>query len=65
LWQGDFDTGHLGSFQTRRGGLYAETALHWLNWQLKDQAEEKKFFLGGTIDSPAAKRGWRIQSNML
>jgi hypothetical protein len=63
-WQGVFETGHLGSFYTPRGGIYAETSLHWLNWLLKDQAEEKKFFMGGD-DSPATKRGWRTQSQGL
>jgi Chlorophyllase enzyme len=55
-------TGHLGSFWTPRGGIYAETLLHWLNWQLRGNLEGKAWF-SGTDVSPAYARGWEIQTN--
>jgi dienelactone hydrolase len=57
-------TGHLGSFWLARGGIYAETVVHWLNWNLKGNRNEKLWFAGGK-DSPAAQRGWQIQTNHL
>ena len=59
------ETGHLGSFwSVPRGGIYAETALHWLDWHLKGQAKDKEWF-EGEDDSPAAKRGWKVASNAI
>jgi len=59
-----FQTGHLGSYWRPRGGLYAETVVHWLNGQLKDDVNEKAWFVGGNY-SAAAKRGWTIDTNAL
>lgn len=55
-------TGHLGSYWRPRGGIYAETVVRWLNWNLKGNANEKLYFSGGK-ESPAAKRGWQIKTN--
>jgi hypothetical protein len=57
-------TGHLGSFWWPRGGIYAETAVKWLNGQLKNVTEDKNFFYGEK-KSGAAKRGWAVDSNNL
>jgi len=57
-------TGHLGSFWWPRGGIYAETAVKWLNGYLKNNRTDKAFFEGGRR-SPAATRGWAISSNNL
>jgi len=57
-------TGHLGSFWSTRGGIYAETVVHWLDWQLKGQSWAKNWFVGGE-DSPAAKRGWTTESSAI
>jgi len=55
-------TGHLGSFWSPRGGIYAETVVHWLDWQLKGQKVAKSWFVGGE-ESEAAKRGWSTESS--
>lgn len=58
-------TGHLGSFWSPRGGLYAESVRRWLNFQLKGSQEDKAWFLGGNSSS-AFKRGWSaVQTNAL
>jgi len=57
------ETGHLGSFwSVSRGGIYAETVVHWLDWQLKGASWAKTWFAGGE-ESPAALRGWTTASN--
>jgi hypothetical protein len=55
-------TGHLGSYWWPRGGIYAETVVHWLNGQLKDEAKEKAWFIGGN-SSAAATRGWTVETS--
>jgi hypothetical protein len=56
------ETGHLGSFWSRpRGGIYAETSVKWLDWQLKGSKEAQKWFEGAG-QSGAAKRGWKVES---
>jgi len=58
-------TGHLGSFWSPRGGIYAESVRRWLDFQLKGNQEEKAWFLGGN-SSAAFKRGWSsVQTNAL
>jgi hypothetical protein len=56
------ETGHLGSFWSPRGGIYAETSVKWLDWQLKRSKEAQKWFEDG-LQSGAAKRGWKVESN--
>jgi dienelactone hydrolase len=56
------ETGHLGSFWKPRGGIYAETVVHWLDWQLKGQTWAKNWFVGGE-NSPARLRGWSTESS--
>jgi hypothetical protein len=55
------ETGHLGSFWSPRGGIYAETSVKWLDWQLKGSKTAQKWFEGG-LQSGAAKRGWKVES---
>jgi hypothetical protein len=57
-------TGHLGSFWWPRGGIYAETAVKWLNGHLKNITEDKQYFYGEK-KSGAATRGWAVDSNNL
>lgn len=57
------ETGHLGSYWSRpRGGIYAETSVRWLDWQLKGDKEAGKWFEGG-VQCGAAKRGWKVESH--
>lgn len=57
-------TGHLGSFWSARGGIYAETVVHWLDWLLKDDTAAGAWFTGG-VQSAAAQRGWKFQANAI
>jgi hypothetical protein len=54
-------TGHLGSFWSSRGGIYAETSVRWLDWHLKGERGGRKWFQGAE-ESGAAKRGWKVES---
>ncbi|MFC3201215.1 dienelactone hydrolase family protein [Alteromonas oceani] len=38
--------GHGGTFRDPNGGAYARVALFWLNWQLKGEAEQGRWFNG-------------------
>ncbi len=38
--------GHGGSYNKPNGGAAAQAAVHWLNWQLRGDAESAKWFLG-------------------
>lgn len=58
------ETGHLGSYWGPRGGIYAETVVHWLDWQLKDKPRAGSYFKGGQ-SSPAAARGWKVESHAI
>lgn len=62
IWKGVLETGHLGSFWSPRGGIHAETVVHWLDWHLKGDETSHKWFVGGE-KSPSAVRGWKVQSN--
>jgi len=62
IFRAVLETGHLGSFWSPRGGVYAETVVHWLDWHLKGDETAHKWFVGGE-KSPAAERGWKVSSN--
>ncbi len=38
--------GHGGSYNKPNGGAAAQAAVHWLNWQLRGDAEAAKWFVG-------------------
>jgi dienelactone hydrolase len=38
--------GHGGTYSHDNGGVAAQVAVHWLNWQLRDDAESAKYFVG-------------------
>jgi hypothetical protein len=61
IFKAVLETGHLGSYWSPRGGVYAETVVRWLDWQLKGDEEAHKWF-AGDITSPAAVRGWKVTS---
>ncbi len=42
----NLDVGHGGTYQQPHGGEFTRVALAWLNWQLKDQQDASRFFLG-------------------
>ncbi len=40
------EAGHGGTYSHENGGVAAQVAVHWLNWQLRDDAESAKYFIG-------------------
>jgi hypothetical protein len=53
-------TGHKGSFSSKRGGIYAETVKKWLDYQLKGNLADRQWFLPmGWNASAASLRGWK------
>jgi pimeloyl-ACP methyl ester carboxylesterase len=38
--------GHGGTYSQENGGVAAQVAVHWLNWQLRDDAESARYFIG-------------------
>jgi|GEM_PF-289649 len=41
----NFNVGHGGTYAQPHGGAFTDVALNWLNWQLKDDAKAKSWFL--------------------
>ena len=46
LFFGWLPVGHGGTFSAPNGGDWAAVAVHWLDWQLKGQAEAGRWFSG-------------------
>ncbi len=42
----NLDVGHGGTYRQPHGGEFTRVALAWLNWQLKDNNDSSKMFLG-------------------
>jgi len=61
IFKAVLETGHLGSYWSPRGGIHAETVVHWLDWHLKGNETSNSWFIGED-QSPAALRGWKVQS---
>jgi hypothetical protein len=61
IFKAVLETGHLGSYWSPRGGIHAETVVHWLDWHLKGDKAAHAWFVGDD-KSPAAVRGWKVQS---
>lgn len=40
------EAGHGGTYSQENGGVAAQVAVNWLNWQLRDDAEAAKYFIG-------------------
>lgn len=56
----NLDVGHAGTYAQPHGGRYSPVVLAWLDWQLKDQDDRSKVFLGenGTL---ARDPEWSIE----
>jgi dienelactone hydrolase len=52
--------GHGGTFSAPDGGDWAEVAVHWLNWQLKEKREAGDWFLGKDCALCRDKR-WTVE----
>ena len=46
VFMGEYGVGHGGTFLQPNGGVYAEVALAWLNWHLKDDQTARAMFSG-------------------
>jgi hypothetical protein len=54
------EVGHQGTFLQPNGGIAAQLAVKWLDWQLKGDAEAAKYFTGK--DCGACKdAAWKIE----
>ncbi|MDY6984198.1 MAG: hypothetical protein SV422_14025 [Pseudomonadota bacterium] len=58
------EAGHGGTYSHENGGVAAQVAVNWLNWQLRDDAEAAKYFIGDdcVLCTDAA---WSIESKGL
>lgn len=60
----NLDVGHGGTYRQPHGGEFARIAIAWLDWQLKDQTEGAKTFVG---EKSELKRNdkWTIETKNL
>ena len=58
----NFPVGHGGTYRQPHGGEFSIPAIAWLNWQLKDDAESAKMFLGKK-PGILTRQGWTIEKN--
>jgi hypothetical protein len=58
------DVGHGGTFGQPNGGVYGQVGVAWLKWQLKEDKETAKMFLG---DPPglASDKEWTVKAKNL
>ena len=58
------DVGHGGTFGQTNGGVYGAVGVAWLKWQLQEDKEAAKMFLG---DPPglAADKKWTVKAKNL
>ncbi|MFZ9585834.1 MAG: hypothetical protein ACO280_12885, partial [Pseudohongiellaceae bacterium] len=52
--------GHGGTFSQPNGGDWAKIAVHWLDWQLKGQAEAGQWFRGERCGY-CTQGGWTVE----
>ena len=60
----NFPVGHGGTYREAHGGEFTVVALAWLDWQLKQDAEAAKMFVGNDCQLPKRK-DWTLQKNDL
>ena len=60
----NFPVGHGGTYREPHGGEFTVVALAWLDWQLKQDAEAAKMFVGNNCQLPKRK-DWTLQKNDL
>lgn len=56
--------GHGGTYSQENGGVAAEVAVNWLNWQLRDDAEAARYFVGADCVLCTDAR-WAFESKRL
>ena len=60
----NFPVGHGGTYREPHGGEFTVVALAWLDWQLKQDDEAAKMFVGDNCQLPKRK-DWTLQKNDL
>lgn len=56
----NLEVGHGGTYREEHGGTFADMALLWLDWQLKDQEDNALIFRYGKL--PAYLSDWTLTS---
>lgn len=56
--------GHGGTYSQENGGVAAQVAVRWLNWQLRDDAEAAKYFVGANCVL-CTDSAWSFESKRL
>jgi hypothetical protein len=59
VFAANYDVGHGGTYSRPHGGEFATVATGWLNWQLKDDKEAAKMFIGDYTLSKSDK--WKVE----
>lgn len=62
VFLGWLPVGHGGTFSQPNGGDWAEIAVHWLDWQLKGEAEAGKWFVGDDCNY-CRDADWTVEFN--
>jgi hypothetical protein len=57
----NLDTGHTGTYFAKQGGKTGKAAVAFLNWQFKNNATARSWFLD-IKSSPLVVEGWHIKS---
>ena len=60
----NFPVGHGGTYRQPHGGEFTVVALAWLQWQLKDDKEAAKMFVGKNCEL-SKRKDWTIEKNKL
>ncbi|MEY3661115.1 MAG: hypothetical protein RLZZ169_1941, partial [Pseudomonadota bacterium] len=60
VFLGWLPVGHGGTFSQPNGGDWAKIAVHWLDWQLKGQAEAGQWFRGERCGY-CTQGGWTVE----
>lgn len=60
IFAANLNVGHGGTYGKPHGGEFAEVATAWLQWQLKDDQEAAKMFVGEPCGL-AKSEGWKVE----
>lgn len=60
IFAANLNVGHGGTYGKPHGGEFAKVATAWLQWQLKDDQEAAKMFVGEPCGL-AKLEGWKTE----
>lgn len=58
----NYPVGHGGTYRQPHGGEFSVVALAWLQWQLKDDQQAARMFVGKNNEL-SKREGWRLEKN--